>query len=252
MKLKITTVATAIAASLCIVSSVFAAPITTDDGGNRYDKERYYHSEISSAEGYLAMMQNKVVIVDVRRLREYAAGHPERAYNVPYPHIVGTRDQDAAVFYEEVYDIVKGKTDTPIMTLCRTGSRSVDAANILAKPADYGINGPEFTHVQNNWDGFVGQYRYAFFGRPSLPDPDYPLDLNNNGLLDEDTADIFPDTNPDTIDANPDKDGWRNFQGLPWTTHIIKPRAYMQDPSLYYEYQYEDEPHPKAIGRRPH
>jgi rhodanese-related sulfurtransferase len=251
------------AISLSVATLTSAAPIPTDDNGNRYDKERFYHSEISSAEAYLAMMQNKLVIIDVRRLREYAAGHPERAYNVPYPHIYGGRDQNPQDFYDEVYDIVKGKTDTPIMTLCRTGSRSVDAANILAEGGAYVEDpndpdndvwvefGPKFTNVRNNWDGFVGQLRYAFFGSPPLPDPEVPLDLNNNGFIDEDVADIFPDTNPGTKDANPDKDGWRNFQGLPWTTHILKPRAYMQDPSLYYEYQYEDEPHPKAIGRRP-
>lgn len=85
--------------SRTLCGDAFAGPILTDNGGNRYDKERFYHSEISSAEGYLRMAQNKLVVIDVRRLREYAAGHPERAYNVPYPLIVGSNDQDAATFY---------------------------------------------------------------------------------------------------------------------------------------------------------
>jgi len=251
MKVKKINVAVLSAVSATICGIALAAPIPTDDNGNRYDKPRYYHSEISSAEGYLAMMQNKLVVIDVRRLREHAAGHPERAYNVPYPHITGSGDQDPSVFYWEVYRIVEGKTDTPVMTLCRTGSRSVDAANILADPVNNSVpDGIPFSNVRNNWDGFVGNNRYAFIG--GVPDPDLPLDLNNNGYIDEDIADIFPDTNPSTRDANPDKDGWRNFQGLPWSTHILKPRAYLQDPSLYYEYQYEDEPHPRKIGKRPY
>ena len=40
----------------------------------------------------------------------------------------------------------------------------------------------------------------------------YPLDLNNDGVVQtEDTADVYTETK----DANPDKDGWRNFAGLP-------------------------------------
>ena len=253
MKLKKTVLALVGLGLLTGASSALA--VEADDGGNRYDRPRNYDSEISSAEAYLAVMQNKLVILDVRRLREYAAGHPERAYNGPYPHIYDG-DQTAENFYWEAYDIVKGRTDTPIMTLCRTGSRSIDAANILSDPQntegdprrDAVPGGIPFTNVRNNWDGFVGQYRYAFAGSEPATDPLTPLDLNNNGELDSDFADIFPDTNP-SADANPDKDGWRNFQGLPWTTRVLRPRAYLQDPSLYAEFQYgEDEHHGRGRG----
>lgn len=137
------------------------------------------------------------------------------------------------------------------MTLCRTGSRSINAGNILADPENQGVpGGVPFTNARNNWDGFVGQYRYAFIG--GVPDPNLPLDLDNNGLIDEDYADLFPDTNPSTTDANADKDGWRGFQGLPWTAHIRRRLAYLEDPSLYYEHQYGQEPPPKRTGRKPH
>lgn len=36
-----------------------------------------------------------------------------------------------------------------------------------------------------------------------------------------------------TKDANPDKDGWRNFARLPWTSRILVPLAYEQDLSHY-------------------
>ena len=215
-----------------IVSLYLASQVHAE--GNRYDLERYYNSEISAAEAYLEMMQNKSVLIDVRRLREYAAGHPERAYNVPYPHIVEKNDQNPLTLYWEIYDIVKGKMDTPITTLCRTGARSVRAGNILANPdsnpATVGLE--PFTNVRNIWEGFVGQYKYAYAGGDIL-EPHATLDLNNNGIMDTDEADVYDHT----TDANPDKDGWRNFQKLPWTTKIRKPLSYLQDRKRYGEYQ---------------
>jgi rhodanese-related sulfurtransferase len=181
------------------------------------------------------------VLIDVRSLPEYAAGHPEDAYNVPYPRIGfrgdGTPPQSAAHFYDEVYRIVRGRVDTPIMTLCRTGHRSVLAANILSS-GDYG---PAFTNVRNIWEGFVGQPKYAFktgtnqieldADNDGIIDGPYLLDLNNDGVVDPsaDTADVYQEIK----DANPDKDGWRNFAALPWSTHIQKPLAYERDPGYY-------------------
>ena len=55
-----------------------------------------------------------------------------------------------AVFYWAVYDIVGGNTEMPITTLCRTGSRSVNAGNILADPEGNGVtDGIPFTNVRN-------------------------------------------------------------------------------------------------------
>lgn len=215
--------------------------------GNRYDYERYYQREISVSEAYLAMEhskgfknvpgQAKPVLIDVRTLREYASGHPEDAYNVPYPNIYGGGDQDPADMYWAIHDIVNGNLDTPIMLLCRTGSRSVRAGNILANPeSDDATKGlPPFTNVTNIWEGFVGLHRYAFVG--GLPDPTKPLDLDNKTNIDVAAPfgidDDYADVHVETKDANPDKDGWRNFAGLPWTTQIRKPLAYERDPGLY-------------------
>ena len=240
-------------------SIVFAGQVSADSlPGSRYALERYYKSEISVSEAYLAMEHSKdfrhakgpkPVMIDVRSLREYASGHPDDAYNVPYPSVTGFTKtledgtkvdlivQDPQKLYDEVYRIVKGNVDTPILTLCRTGQRSVLAGNILANPGLYGINGPAFTHVRNIWEGFVGQPKYAYSGGNILVGDDdngnlvtYQLDLNNDGALNADFADVHTQTK----DANPDKDGWRNFAGLPWTTQIQKPLAYERDRSWYY------------------
>ena len=224
--------------------------------GSRYDLPRDYRSEISSARAYLDMMNESAVLIDVRRLREYAAGHPQNAYNVPYPHIVDSNDQDPQVLYNEIYSIVGDDWDTPIMTLCRTGYRSVLAANILANPAAHGVVGKPYTNVRNIWEGFVGRYLEANVDQlgtdnlqavgqtdlvgsgqhgvvDSLFDHEYLhhnyLDLNNNDVLDADSADVCTHTR----DANPDKDGWRNFQDLPWTSAIDANLAYLGNPGLY-------------------
>ena len=240
MTIKNTVLAFTTISSLAVASMATSMNAFADDG-NRYNKDRVYNSEISAAETYLDMMQNKVTVIDVRRLREYAAGHPDRAYNVPYPHIVGSGDQNSTDFYWEVYNVVHGNTDTPIDTLCRTGSRSVDAANILADPQNLEgdprrepvSGGIPFTNVRNIWEGFVGQHKFAYAGDDVLHDPadstvHIKLDLTNTGIVD-DSADVYAHTK----DANPNKDGWRNFQQLPWSTKIRKPQAYQQDKKQY-------------------
>lgn len=242
MKLKI-----AIAFLGAIAATAVTVQVSAD--GNRYPLPRYYLSEISVSDAYLEMEHSKghnkahkhavkPVLVDVRTLREYASGHPEDAYNVPFPHIYGGGDQDPVTMYEEVYDIVNGNLDAPIMLMCRTGYRSVLAGNILANPesdvrtANKGLQ--PFTNVRNIWEGFVGQYRYAFTddGKTILLDADnkpYALDLNNDKVMNFDVADVYTQTK----DANPDKDGWRNFAGLPWKSKVKRPLSYLQDPGLY-------------------
>jgi len=227
-------------------AGLFMTGLASADEGNRYNKERLYQAEISAAQAYLEMEhskghdkshkhQAKPVLIDVRRLREYAAGHPEDAYNVPYPHKIENNDQTPFDLYSRVFEIVKGDLDTPIMLLCRTGSRSVDAGNILADPdSKTDTQGFEpFTDVRNIWEGFVGQYKYAYNGGDIQFDENgdpIRLDLNNDGeVTTQDVADVYQET----ADANPDKDGWRNFQGLPWTTSIRRPLAYENDVAQY-------------------
>lgn len=227
---------------LAAVGVTMAGNVFAD--GNRYNAVRYYHSEISAAQAYDEMKNGgdrhfrhghhkQPVLIDVRAMEEFAAGHPEDGYNVPYPTVcTGCDPQADATFYWEVYKIVKGDTDRLIMTLCRTGHRSVLGGNILANPSAYGINGPAFTNVRNIWEGYVGQYKYAYVGGTILLDANgkpISLDLNNNGGMDADSADVFVERK----DANPDKDGWRNFQQLPWSTKIDRQHAYLQDPRQY-------------------
>ena len=231
LKRNLETVGIAVVCALSFSGQSFAE-------GNRYDLPREYVSEISPAKAYLEMKTQKSVLIDVRRLREYAAGHPEKAFNVPFPHIVESNDQTAGTAYWAVYNLVGGDVETPINTLCRTGARSVRLANILADPLNT-ANDPDrvavpdgipFTNVRNIWEGFVGQYKEPY--NSSDPTNQTFLDLNNNGIIDSDVADVYSHTK----DANPDKDGWRNYQQLPWDTKLHVNRVYLNDRSLYDEF----------------
>ena len=150
--------------------------------------------------------------------------------------------------------------------MCRTSARNVRAANILANLSDpqqqnydSEVTGTQFSDVRNLWEGFVGQYKEAYTGDldadsldavgqsslvgkgkkgvvHSLLDHEAThhlyLDLDNDGFLNVDVADVIEETK----DNNPDMDGWRNYRGLPWTTDLVDDYAYLQDIDLYGSY----------------
>lgn len=197
-----------------------------------------YASEISPAEAFLDTVVNRgkwsdpsqgAVIIDVRSTPEYKAGHPEHAYNVPSPFIYqycdpmkGRRPDGACVaglpsgdvriaqpgadFVSYVESIIPDKT-TPIYTMCRTGVRSVGAAELL-KNAGY-------ENVRNIWEGFVGVYLEAPFQVNGNTEPG-PVDLNHDGFL-----------------TDEDKNGWRNHQGLPYETRLLPKLIYQPRADTY-------------------
>jgi len=166
-----------------------------------------YKSEISPARAFADTVATRgqwgspskqPVIIDVRSAPEYRAGHPEYAYNVPYPYIyqyckdVGpdgktssadglsendrqpdgacksgglTIKQSDADFANYVEQLIPDK-NTPIYTLCRTGHRSVGAAHVLA---DAG-----YKNVRNIWEGFVGLWLTTYH---------FKLDSNGDMIL---------------------------------------------------------------------
>ncbi len=217
--------------------AVAAVPALADDCAeptNRYCLPHNYHSEISAAEAYLKAVDDngwdhghnqgamhgkpQPVIIDVRSIPEYVAGHPEGATNIPYPFIYqpcSERSPDGACigggdrvpqadgdFVAAVEQAFPNK-DTPIFTLCRTGHRSVLAANLLTAAG--------YSHVRNIWQGFVGRTK---------------VDVNLNGPL---------DLNHDGQITDQDNDGWRYYQGLPYSTKLLPQLIYQ--PYAYYYYE---------------
>ena len=229
----------AVLAGLGVVSISSAEADTT---GNRYGYPVLYQSDVSSAKAWLDVSskkgKNRPVILDVRRIEEYVAGHPPGSISIPFPHVTGSPTKandnsngyigydisvDPAVgflaadgkdgtlpiqeFVAYVESLYPNK-DKPLYLLCATGHRSVQAANALAK---YG----KYTHVRNIWEGYNGQPKYAYTGNVPT-NPLIPLDLNNDDL----------------VDAK-DRDGWAYYQELPTETKLVKRRLYQPYLSHY-------------------
>lgn len=194
---------------------------------NRSGNCGYYHSEISPARAFVDTVakrgkwgnpQQQPVILDVRSLAEYKAGHPEHSYNVPFPYIhqycdeqgrspdgacirgIATLPQDPNAFVQYVEQLIPDK-NTPIYTLCRTGVRSVNAGNLLT---DRG-----YTNVRNVWEGFVGVNLTAPRLQADGTRKVEPVDLNHDGVLDDQ-----------------DKNGWRYHQDLPYDTRMLPHLVY--------------------------
>jgi rhodanese-related sulfurtransferase len=206
-----------------------------------------YKGEVSAAKAYMdgvvhhGLFQTKKrsewpVILDVRSLPEYKAGHPGRSYNVPYPYIYQYCDaqgrepdgackkalvdddgkrveikQEVSDFVSYVESIVPDK-NTPIYTLCRTGSRSVGAANRLTEAG--------YKNVYNIWEGFVGI---------NLKAPQYGVDENGNQVV----VDAAVDLNHDGKFTDQDKNGWIYFGGLPYSTRLLPNRIYKPYAAFY-------------------
>jgi rhodanese-related sulfurtransferase len=230
-------------ATLMVGLSLGAAPVAQADAtGNRYGYPVLYQAEVSAAKAWLDAStlkgKKKPVILDVRRIEEYVAGHPVGAVSVPFPHITGSPtkandNNDTYIGYDISVDpqvgflAADGKDgnlpiqdfvsyveslypdkNQPLYILCATGHRSVQAANALAKYGSY-------TKVRNIWEGYNGQPKYAYTG--AIPtQPLIALDLNND----------------DVVDAK-DRDGWAYYQELPTETRLVTRRLFKPYLALY-------------------
>lgn len=201
-----------------------------------------YHSEISNTEAFVDTVVKRgkwtkrslhPVILDVRSTPEYKAGHPEHSYNVPYPYIyqycdatgrhpdgackksTSTLPQNVDDFVDYVKKIVPNK-DTPIYTMCRTGVRSVGAANRLTEAG--------YTNVRNMWEGFVGV---------NLKAPFYVRDANGDPVVPAQTYDDTVDLNHDGVVNDLDKNGWLYHLALPYDTRLLPKLIYKPMAELY-------------------
>ena len=92
--------------------------------------------------------QRGATLLDVRSTREYAAGHPAGAFNVPL--LEHDEDTDQLMPNPDFVRVVRASfpVDTPMLVSCQSGVRSVKASQMLES---FG-----FQDVANVLGGFGG------------------------------------------------------------------------------------------------
>lgn len=84
---------------------------------------------VSPVEADQLVREGGYVYVDVRSIPEFESGHPAGAYNIPIMHKTGAGMQPNAEFVEVVAAVFP--KDTKLILGCRSGNRSLRAAEIL-------------------------------------------------------------------------------------------------------------------------
>ncbi len=113
--------------------------------------QSFYKADINSKTAF-KKQQNGVTLIDVRTKKEYEYLHPKGALNIP----VFFEKYGKRVFNETFVQRVEqtlGDTDAPVILICRSGSRTKYAANLLAKQG--------FSEVYNIENGFAYDWTKA-------------------------------------------------------------------------------------------
>lgn len=92
----------------------------------------------SSAPDMGQLLAGGAVVLDVRTKNEYDAGHINGAKHIPLDKLQGQLDQVR-------------KLNKPVITVCRSGSRSAMAKNILNNAGIEAYNGGAWTSLKNTY-----------------------------------------------------------------------------------------------------
>lgn len=100
--------------------------------------------EIGAAEAYALAKEGKVTLIDIRRPEEWRqTGVAEGAVRINMLHPKGLQG-----FAQEVYTLVGGDLNAPIVLICRTGSRTSRLQPVLTQAG--------FTNVKHIPEGTLG------------------------------------------------------------------------------------------------
>jgi rhodanese-related sulfurtransferase len=108
-------------------------------------------ARIGPAEAHEKMKNESFTYVDVRTEEEFAAGHPEGAFNVPISH-AGAAGMEPNADFLAVMEKTFAK-DAPLVVGCKAGGRSAKAQQVLTAAG--------FTRVidqEGGWDGKKGAF----------------------------------------------------------------------------------------------
>lgn len=107
---------------------------------------KLYKADINSKQAY-KMQQTGILVVDVRTIKEYKTLHPKGAINIPVFYEKKGQRVFNKNFLNEIYIALNKNLNQSIILICRSGSRTKLASNLLANN--------EFTNVYNVKNGFA-------------------------------------------------------------------------------------------------
>jgi rhodanese-related sulfurtransferase len=105
-----------------------------------------YKEDINSQQAY-EKQQNGAILIDVRTKREFEFLHPKDALNIPVFYEKFGQRVFNENFIEQVRYALNGNLDKEVILICRTGSRTKFASNLLANEG--------FSNVFNIQQGFI-------------------------------------------------------------------------------------------------
>ena len=92
----------------------------------------YYLADISPHQAQ-ALITEDVFFIDVRSKPEYQQGHPQASINIPLYFLKANRSVKNDHFLTDVTKLANIQSTSSIIFTCQSGSRSHQAANVLAK-----------------------------------------------------------------------------------------------------------------------
>lgn len=121
-----------------------------------FQKAMIYKADINSKTAY-DMQQKGTLIIDVRTKREFKTLRAKGSINIPVFYEKNGKREFNRDFPKDIYSILKGNLDKKVILICRSGSRTKLASNLLAYQG--------FKNVYNIKDGF--QYDWTKVNLPT-------------------------------------------------------------------------------------
>lgn len=121
-----------------------------------FQKAMIYKADINSKTAY-NMQQEGTLIVDVRTRGEFKTLRAKGAINIPVFYEKNGKREFNKNFPNEIYSALEGNLDKKVILICRSGSRTKLASNLLAYQG--------FKNVYNIKNGF--QYDWTKVNLPT-------------------------------------------------------------------------------------
>ncbi|NQY20066.1 MAG: rhodanese-like domain-containing protein [Campylobacteraceae bacterium] len=123
---------------LFLISSAFAQ---TD-----YYSAFLYKEDITAKRAYFLQTSENVLIIDVRTKAEFKEGRAKDSINIPLFKLINDKRVFNKNFLKEVFILLNNDVNKKVILICRSGSRTKVASNLLAEQG--------FRNVYNVKKGF--------------------------------------------------------------------------------------------------